>query len=157
MGKATRVVSKDKAAELQQRLLELQTIARKDIAERLERARELGDLSENAEYHDARDAQADIETEIADIEQLLREATIVEGGNTCGGVVSVGCKVVLTKSGSKSDLEYEIVGSAEADAAARKLSGESPLGQALIGAKEGQVVEFTTPTGAVKYKVKKIV
>lgn len=149
------LITKAKHTELEARLEELKTIKRREIAERLENARAMGDLSENAEYHDARDAQADIEDEIAGLEQILREAEIVKSHTT--HEVTVGAKVALVKSGTRTEVEYEIVGSAEANAATRKLSSDSPLGRALLGAKVGETVALKAPTGTIKYKVKKIV
>lgn len=147
-------LTQSKYEELTQQLEVLRTVKRKEIAERLENARSLGDLSENAEYHDARDAQADIEGEITHLELILKDAKIVSGHKT--NEVTVGVMVSIIKEGTRTETTYHIVGSTEANAAEKKLSSESPLGKALLGAKAGEKVSLKTPTGIVRYTVARI-
>jgi transcription elongation factor GreA len=111
----------------------------------------LGDLSENAEYHQAREEQGRLEERIAKIEALLKDAEVVTKHSTT--VVSIGSKVFVEKKGEKGTREFMLVGSEEADMAAGKISNNSPLGIALIGKKENDSVEITTPKGKVVYKI----
>ena len=147
-------LTKAKQKELIAELKQLKTVDRKKIAEKLDYARSLGDLSENAEYHDARDQQGDLESKIEHIEGILNTAEIVI--NKKSDTVIIGSKVTLQKVGSNTDIEYEIVGSAEADMLAHKLSHESPLGEAMLGKKIKDTVVLTTPKGEVKYSIKKL-
>jgi len=147
-------ITKAKQKELIAELEHLKTVERKKIAEKLEYARGLGDLSENAEYHDARDAQSELEGKIEHIENILNTAEIITG--TKSDTVVVGSVVTLQKAGSRTPIEYEVVGSAEADMLAHKLSNESPLGQAMLGKKVGDTFVLTTPNGDVKYTIKKL-
>ena len=147
-------ITKAKQKELIAELEHLKTVERKKIAEKLEYARGLGDLSENAEYHDARDAQSELEGKIEHIENILNNAEIITGAKS--DTVVVGSVVTVQKAGSRTSIEYEIVGSAEADMLANKLSNESPLGQAMLGKKEGDAFVLTTPNGEVKYTIKKL-
>lgn len=147
-------LTQTKHDELTKQLELLRTVKRKEIAERLENARSLGDLSENAEYHDARDAQADIEGEITHLELILKDAKIVSAHKT--NEVTIGATVTIVKKGTRSEVEYLLVGSTEANAAERKLSSDSPLGKALLGAKVGATVTLKTPAGLVDYTITRI-
>ncbi len=147
-------ITKEKQKALITELEQLKTIERKKIADKLEYARGLGDLSENAEYHDARDQQSELESKIEHIESILNTAEIIT--NKKSDTVIIGSKVTLKKIGSNTDIEYEIVGSAEADMLAHKLSHESPLGEAMLGKKVNDTVILTTPKGEVKYSIKKL-
>ena len=126
---------------------------RKHIAERIKHARELGDLSENAEYQTAREEQDRLEARISDLEHILQYAEIIKKPKSHGDV-RLGSKVTL-KDGGKP-LLYIVVGTMEADPAAGKISDESPIGKALLGKKVGDKVEIKTPAGAHRYKVVKI-
>ncbi|HRH26848.1 MAG TPA: transcription elongation factor GreA [Parcubacteria group bacterium] len=142
-------LTKEKYEEFKLELAELKSKKRKEIAESLEYAKSLGDLSENAEYHEARDAQATIEDRIARLEELLKTAQIVSS-NT-GDMVNVGSVVTVEKDGKK--FEYSIVGSEEADVVSNKISMKSPFGQAILGKKKGDNFTFTAPSGEITYKI----
>lgn len=137
--------------EFSQELEYLKKTRRKEIAENLEYAKSLGDLSENAEYHEARDMQANIEDRIAKLEAILKSATIISSHDT--SVVTVGSVVTVEKEGDKTSRVYTIVGSEEADMAQGKVSMKSPLGQAIIGKRKKETFTFKTPAGAASYKV----
>jgi len=143
-------LSQEKFEQLKAELNNLKTVERREVAERLEYAKSLGDLSENAEYHEARDQQADIEDRIKTIEELLKSAVIVTQKH--GQIVDIGSTVVIKKTGGENTT-YIIVGSEEADMLAGKVSFQSPLGSALIGKKKGDVVEVNTPKGEIKYSI----
>ncbi len=147
-------ITKYKRDELISELERLKTVERKKIADKLEYARNLGDLSENAEYHDAREAQSELEARIEHIESILNSAEIIK--NAKSDEVTLGSKVVVKKERGSVEIEYEIVGSAEVDLSVNKVSHESPLGGAMLGKKVGDVVELKTPKGVVRYIVVKI-
>ncbi len=142
-------LTKDKFDEFTKELVLLKGTKRKEVAENLEYAKSLGDLSENAEYHEARDIQATVEDRIAKLEALLKNASIVSGNHT--GVVNVGSVVTVEKDGKKTT--YSIVGSEEADVAQNKISIKSPFGQAIFGKKEGDLFSFQAPVGEISYKI----
>jgi transcription elongation factor GreA len=147
-------LTKEKFEELKKELEHLKTVRRKEVAESLEYARSLGDLSENAEYQEARDMQAAIEERIAHLEQVIKEAKIVS--NDQGDVVGLGSAVCIQKEGDKVNICYTIVGSEEANIHEKKLSFLSPLGEALMGKTKGDEIQFETPAGKQKYKVLKV-
>lgn len=144
-------LTQEKFDLLTQELEQLKTTKRKEIAEALEYAKSLGDLSENQEYQEARDSQAFTEDRINRLEAMLKNAKIVSthGGN----VVSVGSEVTLEKESDKSRHKYTIVGSEEADASAGKISLHSPLGVAVLDKKKGETFSFKTPGGIMSYKI----
>ncbi len=144
-------LSKEKFKTLTVELEELKTVKRKKIAEELEFAKGLGDLSENAEYHEAREAQAALEDRISQLESILTRAEIVATHHS--NQVEVGSVVHVKKTGDKAERVYTIVGSEEADTASGKISFKSPLGQALLGKKKGEEFKFKTPAGEAKYTV----
>lgn len=144
-------LTKEKHKELQAELEQLKTVRRKEIAEELEFAKSLGDLSENAEYHEARESQAALEDRIAQLESILASAEIVTAHHS--NTVEVGATVHVKKNGSKESKVYTIVGSEETDTAAGKISFKSPLGQAMLGKKKGDEFEFKTPLGVAKYTI----
>lgn len=154
MNEDKQYLSKEKFAELTKELEHLKGDKRKDVAEKLEFAKSLGDLSENAEYQEARDEQAAVEDRINNVEAILKTAEIVSKSHT--GNVTVGSSVVIIKEGSKDEVEYQIVGSEEADTAAKKISNKSPIGAALIGSTKGETVVAHTPNGDVSYSVVKV-
>jgi len=141
----------EKKGLLEEELHTLMSVRRKEIADALEYAKSLGDLSENAEYHQAREDQANCEDRITHIEQILKNAVVMEGHAT--GIVSVGSTVTVTKKGSKEERSFAIVGSEEADSVSGKISNESPLGSALLGKKKGDKVVVHAPKGDVEYTV----
>ena len=126
---------------------------RREIAERIRVAREFGDIAENAEYDDAKNEQALLEHRIATLEERLLNARVIEASEVSTDVVSIGSKVKLEDIDAKETVEYHIVGSAEADPGANKLSNESPVGKAIIGHKKGETVEVAAPRGSLKFKI----
>ncbi len=144
-------LTQEKYNELQLELHDLKTVRRREVAEHLEHARSLGDLSENAEYHEAREEQAQTEARILSIENILKNAEIVK--HISGDTVEVGSKVTVKKDGDSKDSVFTLVGSEEADISVGKISHNSPLGSALFGKKKGESFEFVSPRGNVKYKV----
>ena len=131
---------------LEQEISELETSARGEMAERIKAARDLGDLKENAEYHDAKDAQAILETRILRLRDQLTRAQVVEA-EAGGDAVAFGSTVELADRDSGRRTTYTLVSAVDADAAAGRLSVESPVGQALVGARAGEIVEIPTPKG----------
>ena len=126
---------------------------RRDIAERIRVAREFGDIAENAEYDDAKNAQAMLEHKIMLLEERLLHARVIDAGDVDTSVVSIGSRVRLKDMDANETVEYHIVGSAEANPAEQKLSNESPVGKAIMGKKKGEVVEVSAPRGALKFKI----
>ncbi len=144
-------LTKEKLAELTKEFEHLKTDRRKEVAEHLEYAKKLGDLSENAEYHQAREEQAEVEDRIARLEQLLKNAVIAEANGS--DIVTIGSTVRIEKSGDNKSLLYTIVGSEEADMSQGKISNLSPLGSSLLGRKQGDTVKVTTPKGSTSYTI----
>lgn len=141
----------EKKTLLEDELNQLKTVRRKEIADALEYAKSLGDLSENAEYHQAREDQANCEDRIIHIEQILKNAVIMD--THAAGVVSVGSTVTVLKKGDKTEKTFALVGSEEADSVSGKISNESPLGMALLGKKKGDKVIVHAPKGEMEYTV----
>ena len=139
--------------KLKQEIDHLRGERRREVAERIRVAREFGDIAENAEYDDAKNEQAMLEHKIAQLEERLANARVIDTGDVDTSVVSVGAKVRLRDVDANRTDEYFIVGSAEANPAELKLSNESPVGKAIIGKKKGETVEVTTPRGSLKYKI----
>jgi transcription elongation factor GreA len=131
----------------------LSTERRREIAERIRVAREFGDIAENAEYDAAKNEQAHLEARIAVLEERLANARVVTKKEIKSGEVSVGTKVRLRDVKANKTVEYHIVGSAEADPAANKLSNESPVGKAIMGRKKGETVEVAAPRGKLTFKI----
>lgn len=144
-------LTKEKFDELTKQLEELKTVKRKEVAENLEYAKSLGDLSENAEYHEARENQANIEDRIAKLETMLKSAVIMSLRHS--EVVGIGSVVQIEKLKDGTKKKYKIVGSEEANLADSKLSIHSPIGSAMIGKKGGDIFKVTTPNGVVEYKL----
>ena len=142
-------LTKEKFDEFTTELAQLKGVRRKEVAQNLEYAKSLGDLSENAEYHEARDVQATIEDRIAHLEELLKTATVISSHAT--GAVNVGSVITVEKDGKKT--VYTIVGSEEANVMANKISIKSPFGQAALGKKKGETFSFISPGGELSYKV----
>ncbi|MEQ1561354.1 MAG: transcription elongation factor GreA [Nitrospira sp.] len=142
-------LTQEKFNEFTKELAHLKSVKRKEVAEALEYAKALGDLSENAEYHEARDEQATVEDRIAKLEELLKTAVIVHGNHS--NVVNVGSVVTVEKDGKKS--VYSIVGSEESDVVGNKISVKSPFGQAVLGKKKGESFSFKAPSGELTYKL----
>ncbi len=144
-------ISREKLEDLKKELEFLKSHRRKEIAESLEFAKSLGDISENAEYSQAREDQAKTEDRILQIEETLKNAVIVNKHHS--SVIEVGTTVVVEKEGSDIKQRYQIVGSEESDMKQGKISNHSPLGQALFGKKKGDKVTFKTPSGINNYKI----
>lgn len=144
------LLTQEKFDELKAELEELITKTRKEIAENLEYARSLGDLSENAEYQAARELQAATEERIRRLEHVIKSAVIISDGKK-KGVVSFGSQVVIRKKDDKTEHTYIIVGSEEANMHEAKISHLSPLGEAMMGKKKGDTFTFTTPNGRQEY------
>jgi len=151
MQQAGDYITEEKKQMLLVELKDLKGPKRKEILQNLEYAKSLGDLSENAEYHQAREDQGKLEARIVKIEHLLQSSQIVKGGG--GDIIEIGSKVVVQKEGTKDEKNYVIVGSEEADMTKGKISNRSPVGVALFGKKKGDNVSFKTPNGLVNYKI----
>ncbi len=134
-------------------LHQLKVVRRKEVAEKIKEAREQGDLSENAEYDAAKDEQRDIEARIEELEKILKNVEVVVEEEVTLDKVSVGCKVKLHDVEYDEDLEYWIVGSSESNSLKGKISNESPVGRALMGARVGDTVKVDTQAGTIAYKV----
>jgi transcription elongation factor GreA len=134
-------------------LQDLKVNKRQEVAQKIKEAREQGDLSENAEYDAAKDEQRDIEARIEALEKILKNAEVVVEEDVDTNKISIGCNVKIRDLELNEDLEYKIVGSQEANSLKGKISNESPVGKALLGAKKGQTVSVETPAGVFKYKV----
>ncbi len=147
------ILTKDGLREKQEKLDYLKTVKRGQISEQIKEARAFGDLSENAEYDEAKNEQARVETEIAQLEKLLRNAIVVEDNEIDLTTVGIGTTVRILDLEYNEEEVYSIVGSAEADADKKRISNESPVGSALIGKKVGDLAEVATPGGTVTLKV----
>ncbi|HBB49514.1 TPA: transcription elongation factor GreA [Candidatus Nomurabacteria bacterium] len=151
MNQAVDYITEEKRNTFLEELQDLKGPKRKEILKSLEYAKSLGDLSENAEYHQAREEQGKLEARIAKIEQILQTSQTAKGGG--GDIIEIGSKVVVRKNGTKEEKKYVIVGSEEADMAEGKISNRSPLGVALFGKKKGDSVSLKTPNGTANYKI----
>lgn len=151
MNPSANYITEEKRKELLAELEELKTKGRKQILEALEFAKSLGDLSENAEYHQAREEQGKLEERIGTIEHILQNSEIITSHHS--NSVEVGATVTVQKDGAKEKQTFQIVGSEEADFAAGRISHQSPLGAALFGKKKGDSATVNTPKGPVVYKV----
>ena len=144
-------ITKEKKQALELELEDLKGPKRKEILDALEFAKSLGDLSENAEYQQAREAQGKLEERISKVEHILKSSKIVASHHSTS--VEVGSTIVIKKEGTKEDKRLQVVGSEEADMAEGKISHKSPLGTALLGKKKGETVSFQSPIGIIKYKI----
>jgi len=140
--------------KLKEELNELKTVKRRELAKRIEEAKALGDLSENAEYHEAKDALGFVEGRILEIEDILKNVAVIEDEKGEEGVVHVGSTVVTEVKGKEKT--YMIVGSNEADPVSGKISNESPIGSALLGGRVGEDVRVETPGGITTYTIKEV-
>lgn len=144
-------ITEEKKQSLIKELDNLKTVKRKEILESLQAAKALGDLSENAEYHQAREDQGKIEDRINQIEYMLQSSVVVKKHQS--SKVEIGTSVIVKKDGVKESISYSIVGAEEADMIHNKISNKSPLGEALYGKKKGDVVSIKTPKGLAKYTI----
>jgi transcription elongation factor GreA len=147
------VLTPDGYEKLKREIEYLSGEKRREIAERIRIAREFGDISENAEYDDAKHEQALLEHKISTLNERLRHARVLDASEVKSDVVSIGTRVQLEDVAAGETIEYHIVGSAEANPAENKLSNESPVGKAIIGRKQGETVEVAAPRGSFKYKI----
>ena len=144
----------------QERLIEelehLKQVKRKEISAAIEHARSLGDLKENAEYHAAKDAMAKSETRVLELEDKLSRVEIIDGNNSDSDKAYIGAKLKLLDLDSDDQIEYTLVGQEEANAIEGLISVTSPVGKALLGHKEGDVIKVDVPAGTIEYKIIKI-
>lgn len=147
------VLTQDGLKKLEDELQELKVVRRKDVAEKIKEARGQGDLSENAEYDAAKEEQAEIEARIVVIENMLRNAEIIDEDELNSGIVALGNKIKLYDEEFEEEIEYTLVGSAEADPDNGRISNESPVGRALIGHEIGDTISVETPGGMVQFKI----
>lgn len=131
----------------------LKVVKRQEVAQKIKEAMEQGDLSENAEYDAAKDEQRDIEARIEELEKILKNVEVVTDEDVALGRISVGCRVTLYDEEFQENVTYDIVGSTEANSLENKISNESPVGKALMGAKVGDIVKVETMAGTTSYKV----
>jgi transcription elongation factor GreA len=151
------VITKEGLEKLKEEIEYLSTTKRREVAERIKEAREFGDISENAEYDDAKNEQALLEQRIAQLEERLRRSEVIDAKDVDTTAVSVGTMVHVKDQKSGDSQKFQIVGSAEADPAEQKLSNESPIGKALMGHKRNEVVSVDAPRGPKrKLKITKI-
>ncbi len=150
------ILTEEGLKALEEELQDLKVYRRKEVAQKIKEAREHGDLSENAEYDAAKEEQRDIELRIEEIDKILKNAELVIDDDVDSSVINIGCTVKIKDLEYKETLEYKIVGSTEANSLKGKISNESPVGKALIGAKKGQTVEVEAPSGMIKYKILEI-
>lgn len=139
--------------KLENELDDLKSVKRKEVAERIKQALAFGDISENSEYDQAKNEQAKLEERIIKLENILRNAKLIDEEDISTDSVSVGSKVVVLDIEYDEEMEYTIVGSAEADPYNGKISNESPVGSALLGNKSGDIVDVAVPDGIIKYKI----
>lgn len=142
--------------KLEEKLDHLRTVRRNEVAERIKEARSFGDISENSEYEDAKNEQAFIEGEIAELEKMLRNAKIIDQGEVDVNIVSIGSTVKVKDLEFDEVEEYTIVGSAEADPAVNKISNLSPVGSSLLGHGVGETVTVQVPAGNIQYEILEI-
>ncbi len=142
--------------KLENELTDLKVNKRREVSQKIKEAREQGDISENAEYDAAKDEQRDIEARIEQIEAILKNAEVVVESEASTKVVNIGCKVRVMDLDYDEEMEYDIVGSTEANSLQNKISNESPVGKALMGAKKNQEISVALPTGEIHYKILKI-
>lgn len=140
-------------AKLEEELEYLRATKRAEVAQRIKQALAFGDITENSEYDEAKNEQAFVEGRIAQIENILKTAKVIDDEDINTDIVSVGAKVLVKDEELGDEMEYTIVGSAEADPLNMKISNESPVGKALLGKKVGDVVEIVVPDGILKYKI----
>lgn len=156
MAEKKNILTYEGLRHLEEEIQDLKINRRKEVAQKIKEAREQGDLSENAEYDAAKDEQRDIEARIEEIEKILKNAEVVVEDDVDVDVVNIGCKVRILDLEFDDELTYKIVGSTEANSLKGKISNESPVGQALLGAKVDDVVDVETHSGVIQYKILEI-
>lgn len=153
MAEKKNILTYEGLRKLEDELQDLKVVQRREIAQKIKEAREQGDLSENAEYDAAKDEQRDIEARIEQIEKILKNAEVVLDEEVDLDKINIGCLVRVLDIEYGEEEEYKLVGSSEASSLQNKISNESPIGQALIGAKVGDIVDVEAPAGVIQYKV----
>ena len=153
MAEKKNILTYEGLKKLEDELQDLKVVQRREIAQKIKEAREQGDLSENAEYDAAKDEQRDIETRIEQIEKILKNAEVVLDEEIDLNKISIGSVVRVLDIEFDEEEEYKLVGSSEASSLQNKISNESPIGRALIGAQVGDIVNVEAPAGVVQYKV----
>ena len=156
MGEKEFILTQEGYDNLEKELERLKTVERYEIAERIKVALGFGDLSENSEYDEAKNAQAQNEIKIAELEEKIKYAKIIDESEVDLETVQVGNIVKVLDIEFNEEIEYTIVGSTEVDVVANKISNESPLGAALLGKRKKDIVEVQAPVGVIKYKITKI-
>ncbi|MEE0230045.1 MAG: transcription elongation factor GreA [Peptococcaceae bacterium] len=147
------ILTREGLENLKEELVNLKTVRRKEVAERLKQAIDFGDLSENSEYDDAKNEQAFIEGRIQTLEATIHKAKVIEDENISSGVINIGSYVTVRDVEFDDVEEYRIVGTSEADPMQNKISNESPLGAALLGKRQGQTIKVEAPVGTLEYEV----
>ena len=142
--------------KLEDELQDLKLNKRKEVAEKIKEARELGDLSENAEYDAAKDEQRDIEARIEEIDKILKNVEVIDEDEVDLSKVSIGCKIKLKDMEDDDVLEFKMVGSTEANSLKGKISNESPVGKAIDGKRVGEIAEVETHEGVIRYQILEI-
>lgn len=142
--------------KLEEELDYLKSVRRREIAEKIKQALDFGDISENSEYDEAKEEQANLEMKIIHIENMLKNAKVIDEDDIKTDAVSIGSKVKLLDIEFNEEIVYYLVGSTEADPSQYKISNESPIGMAIIGEKVGDTVEVAAPGGVIKYKILEI-
>jgi len=145
------VLTREGFEKLKAEIEDLSTVRRREVAERIKEAREFGDISENSEYDDAKNEQAMLEAKIAQLEERLRDATVIDRDDVSTEAVALGSMVTIETPAGKAT--YQLVGSAESDPDENRLSNESPVGRAILGHKKGETVDVVTPGGNIKVKI----
>ncbi|MFA9465961.1 MAG: transcription elongation factor GreA [Velocimicrobium sp.] len=156
MAEKKNILTYEGLKQLEEELQDLKVNRRKQVAGKIKEAREQGDLSENAEYDAAKDEQRDIEARIEEIDKILKNAEVVVEEDVDLNKINIGCKVILKDMEYNETIEYKIVGSTEANSLKGKISNESPVGKALIGAKKGELITVETPVGEIRYEILEI-
>ncbi|HBM79515.1 MAG: transcription elongation factor GreA [Clostridiales bacterium] len=150
------VLTYEGVRKLEEELDYLKTIKRKEVTQKIKTALSFGDLSENSEYDEAKNEQAFVEGRIALLENMLKSAKVIDEDDITTETVSIGCNVKVKDLEFNDEINYTIVGSAEADPSKLKISNESPVGRGLIGKKVGDIAEVEVPDGVIKYKILEI-
>lgn len=153
MTKKEVVLTKEGLKKLEDELIYLKSVKRREVAERIKQAIDFGDISENSEYDDAKQEQAFLEGKIAQLEEKLRNVKLIEDVDISTDAVSVGSRVKVEDLDTGDIYEYTLVGSAESNPIEFKISNESPVGSAMIGAKKNDIIEVKVPAGVIRYKI----
>ncbi|MBD5384194.1 MAG: transcription elongation factor GreA [Ruminococcaceae bacterium] len=156
MNKPITVLTRKGEQKLKEELNELKSVRRRDIAEKIKVALSFGDLSENSEYDEAKNEQGMIESRIAEIEQTLAHAQVIDDEDVSTEKVGIGTTVKILDMEMNEEMEFKMVGTKEADISSGKMSDESPVGAAIMGHAVGEDVEAETPSGMVKFKILEI-